>query len=81
MSYGVHLYYAFRLGLVLIYAGLASLVHAALPFLYPAYSAKKVIRIFVRVVLDSANPDIQNYLKRELEQKHVRIEPVLKSGG
>jgi hypothetical protein len=81
MSYGVHFYHAFRLGLILIYAGLASLVHAVCPFLYPAYSAKMVIAIFVRVVLDSANPDIQNYLKSELDQKHVRVEPTLKTDG
>jgi hypothetical protein len=77
MSYWVHFHHAFRLGFILIYAGLASLIHALCPFLYPAYSAKQVIRIFVNVVLDSLNPEIQNYLKSELSKKHIRIDKEL----
>lgn len=65
MSYAVHFYHAFSLGLVLIVAGIASVIHALCPFILPAYSANKVTRIFYRVVIKSANPDIQNFRKNE----------------
>jgi hypothetical protein len=66
MSYLIHFRHAFSLGSLLIIAGITSVIHAIFPFLFPDYSAKKVIRMHVRVVLNSANPDIQNYLAREL---------------
>jgi hypothetical protein len=65
MGYFTHLYHAFSLGLVLIYAGLASIIHALIPCIYAAYSANKVTRIFYRVVYTSVNPDIQGYRKQE----------------
>jgi hypothetical protein len=65
MGYFTHLYHAVSLGLVLIYAGIASIIHALIPCIYAAYSANKVTRIFYRVVYTSANPDIQGYRKQE----------------
>jgi len=65
MGYFTHLYHALSLGLVLIYAGFASIIHALIPCIYAAYSANKVTRIFYRVVYKSANPDIQGYRKQE----------------
>jgi hypothetical protein len=73
MGYFAHLYHAFRLGLVLIYAGIASILHAFLPFLFPAYSANKVTWMYIRVVLDSANPDIQGYRSQELALRDARV--------
>jgi hypothetical protein len=64
-TYFNHLYHASMLGLVLIYAGIASIIHALLPCFFAAYSANKVTRIFYRVVYTSANPDIQGYRKQE----------------
>jgi hypothetical protein len=72
MGYFVHFWHAFRLGLILIYAGIVSLIHAVVPCLFPAYSAKKVIWIYIQVVLDSANPDIQIYLQEQLRLKETR---------
>jgi hypothetical protein len=65
MSYLVHLYHALSLGIILIYAGIASIIHALLPCFFAAYSANKVSRIFYRVVDRSANPDIQGYRNQE----------------
>ncbi len=72
MDYFVHFYHAFRLGFVLIYAGIASIIHAIFPFLFPAYSANKVTWMYIRVVLDSANPDIQGYNSQELALRDAR---------
>lgn len=72
-GYFDHFYHAFILGLVLIYAGIASILHAFLPFLFPAYSANKVTWMYIRVVLDSANPDIQGYRSQELALRDARV--------
>jgi hypothetical protein len=73
MNYFIHFFQAFRLGLVLIWAGIASLVHAIFPFLFPAYSANKVSWMYIRVVIDSSNPDIKGYLAKELALREARV--------
>jgi hypothetical protein len=56
------------LGFVLIYAGIASIIHALLPCFFAAYSANKVTWIFYKVIYRSANPDIQAYREKEAIQ-------------
>lgn len=73
MNYFAHCYQACSLGFVLIYAGILSIVHAVFPFLFPATSANKVTWMYIRVVLDSANPDIQGYMHQELALRNARV--------
>ena len=46
---------------------------AVFPFLFPATSANKVTWMYIRVVLDSANPDIQGYMHQELALRNARV--------
>jgi hypothetical protein len=60
------------LGFILIYAGILSIIHSLLPFLFPASSAKKVTWMYVRVILDSANPEIKAFNEKELALREAR---------
>lgn len=73
MNYFVHFYQAFSLGFVLIYAGLMSVIHAIFPFLFPANSANKVSWMYIHIIIDSANPDIQAYRRQELALRESRM--------
>ena len=73
-DYYAHLYQAFSLGFTLIYAGILSIIHSLLPFLFPASSANKVTRMYVRVILDSANPEIKAFNAQELALRDARLE-------
>lgn len=73
MTYFPHLYQAFSLGFVLIYAGIMSIIHAILPFLFPAKSAHQVTWMYVRVILDSKNPEIRKFKENELALREARL--------
>ncbi len=72
-NYFPHLYQAFKLGFILIYAGIQSIIHSLLPFLFPASSANKVTWMYVRVILDSANPEIKAFNAQELALREIRL--------
>ena len=72
-NYFAHLYQAFTLGFILIYAGILSIIHSLLPFLFPASSANKVTWMYVRVILDSTNPEIKAFNAQELALREARL--------
>lgn len=72
-NYFAHLHQAFSLGFTLIYAGILSIIHSLLPFLFPASSANKVTWMYVRVILDSANPQIKAFNAQELALREARL--------
>jgi hypothetical protein len=72
-NYWRHFYQAFSLGLLLIWSGITSVIHAVFPFLYPAYSAKKVAWMYIRFVMDNPNPDLQAYLAEEMASRNARL--------
>lgn len=72
-NYWRHLYQAFSLGLLLIWSGLTSVIHSIFPFLYPAYSAKKVAWMYVQFVIDNPNQDLQEFIAKEMLSRDVRL--------
>ena len=72
-NYFAHLRQAFTLGFILIYAGILSIIHSLRPFLFPASSANKVTWLYVRVILDSANPEIKAFNAHELALREARL--------
>ena len=72
-NYLSHLHQAFKLGFILIYAGILSIIHSLFPFLFATSSAKKVTWIYVRVILDSANPEIKEFNEKELALRQARF--------
>lgn len=72
-NYWRHFYQAFSLGLLLIWSGLTSVIHSIFPFLYPAYSAKKVAWMYIRFVIDNPNQDLKVYVASEMQLRAERV--------
>ena len=73
MNYLAHLHQAFKLGFILIYAEILSIIHSLFPFLFATSSAKKVTWIYVRVTIDSANLKIKECNEKELDLRQARF--------
>jgi len=63
ISYLEHLKFALSAGVRLIWAGVASLLHAVHPSLFPGTAAKTVIDLYHTRLQDHPNPDYQGYIK------------------
>lgn len=69
VSYFEHLKFALYAGACLLYAGIASLIHAFLPNLFKGTAAFIVIKLYNDRLVDHPNPVYQEYLKNETDNK------------
>jgi len=68
-NYKDHLYGAIKNGFLLISAGLISIIHGLLPFLFTSYAAKTVIDIYYNELHSHKN---KNY-KKYIEDKKINL--------
>lgn len=63
ISYFEHTKFALGAGIRLIWAGVASLLHAIHPSLFPGTAAKTVIDLYHNRLYNHPNSDYQEYIK------------------
>ncbi|HUC31190.1 MAG TPA: DUF6356 family protein [Candidatus Paceibacterota bacterium] len=62
VDYRGHMLFALKAGCWLLYAGVASIIHGLVPFLFPATAAKIVIRLYHERLKNHPNPEYQQAL-------------------
>lgn len=62
-TYWPHFWWAVRAGFRLIYAGIASLIHAVHPSLFPGTAASTVIDLYYRRLHDHPNTEYQEIIE------------------
>jgi len=62
-SYLEHMIFAEKAGVELILAGIASIIHGFLPFVFVSTSAKKTIDLFYERIYNHPNPLYKKYMK------------------
>lgn len=65
-SYASHAHWAVIAGLRLIFAGIASLIHALIPGFFQGTAAKTVIDLYHKRLVNHPNVEYQNYIKTKL---------------
>jgi hypothetical protein len=74
-TYSQHFVWAVKSGLLMIWTGLASIIHGILPPLFPFKSAKTVIDLYYERLHTHKNSQYQAYIKKvQDEQKTKRSE-------
>lgn len=64
VTYFEHLKFAFYASGLLLYASIASLIHAILPNLFPATAAKIVIKLYKKRLENHPNPNYQEMINK-----------------
>lgn len=65
--YTDHAIWALLAGLRLIWAGIASLLHAIVPAWFPGTAAKTVIDLYHKRLIDHPNKEYQEYIKQKIK--------------
>jgi hypothetical protein len=68
-NYKSHLYGAIKNGLLLIIAGLISIIHGLFPFLFKGFSAKTIINIYYDELHFHKNKEYREHINNKITQK------------
>lgn len=63
-NYSAHLLWALHAGMQLIWAGIASIIHAVVPSLFPGTAAKTVIDLYHTRLKNHPNSEYQSYIDK-----------------
>jgi hypothetical protein len=69
VTYTQHMRWAIVAGIRLIYAGVASIIHAVVPAWFSATAAKTVIDLYHTRLKDHPNIEYQNYIQESKKDK------------
>lgn len=70
-TYLTHAVWAFKSGFYMIYAGIASLIHAIYPGFFPGTAAKAVINLYHQRLHNHPNPTYKSLIELAKSKYHV----------
>ena len=68
VSYWEHLKFAVYAAVLLLWAGIASLIHAVIPSLFPGTAAYIVIKLYKKRLENHPNPTYKDWVENGIDQ-------------